>query len=267
MHVAGFQLKEGIRLARNTEKQVKYKKIARQRRRLQLLRSTIISLLIIASVILIVWLCQIRSITIVGNEKYNAEMIEEDIINGKLAKNTIYHRIRDLFGKKEDISYLTSYKIDYRGLDAITISVTEKQPVAYCAKNGVYILFDSEGLVLETSAVAPENISCVEGLEVDNVVLFDTLPAKDDGLYMMLKNLVGQLEKNDLNPNRILINEKEEMELIFNEVHVKLGTDNALENKIARLIAMLPTLEGKSGILYMENVDENTDKISFIKTN
>ena len=74
------------------------------------------------------------------------------------------------------------------------------------------------------------------------------------------------MEKNQLKPDRILLNDKNEMEVFFGNINVKLGTDESLENKISRFIAIMPSLEGKSGILYMEDVDENTDKISFIKT-
>lgn len=253
-------------MARNTGNQIKYKKLARRRRRLKIIKTGIVTVLVLAAMVLFVYLCQIKTVEIKGNEKYTAEMIHADIIHGRLAGNTLYHRVRDLFKKKENIPYLTTYEMDYTGLNKVTITVYEKQPVAYFESGGEYVLFDSDGLVLQISTAQPTDIALVEGLEAEAAVLFDTLPAKDAGLFKMLKNLVGQLEKNRLSPDRILINDKEEMELFFGEVNVKLGTDNALENKIARLIAMLPTLEGKSGILYMEDVDENTDKISFIKT-
>lgn len=253
-------------MAKKKKNQIAYKRIARKRRRLKILKSTITTLAIVGILVLAVYLCQAKTITVTGNINYSAEMIKADIIDNKIEENTLYQRILDLLNKHPKVPYLTTYEIVYTSINSMTIEVYEKEPVAYFANDAGYVLFDKDGIVLRVEQEAPADIPLIEGLEVESVALFDTLPAKDGNVFNMLKNLVTQIRKNDLKPSRILLNDENEMEMTFANITVKLGTDASLENKIARLIAMLPSLEGKSGVLYMEDVDENTDKISFIKT-
>lgn len=259
-------MKEGMRLAVKRNNQIAYRKLARKRRRLKILKTFLITIVIIGALALFVYLCQARTINITGNQKYSAEMIKADIFTNKVTENTLYQRLCNLINKEVQLPYLTTYEIKYTGLDEMTVVAYEKEPVAYFATEQGYVLFDKSGIVLSITGELPAGIPLVEGLQFDAVSLFDTLPAKDAGVFGMVKNLVTQIRKNNLNPDRILLNEENQMEMFFGSITVKLGTDDSLENKIARLMAIMPSIEGKSGVLHMEDVDENTDKISFIKT-
>lgn len=255
-----------MKLAKREGKQIAYRRLARKRRRLRILRNLFISIVIVGLLALMIYLCQGRSINVSGNQNYSAEMVKKDIFTNVVTENTLYQRIMGLLDKKQELPYLDTYEIKYEGLDKMTVVVYEKPPIAYFVTDGGNVLFDKDGIVLRIQEGVPEGIPCIEGLAAENIKQFEPVSVEDTKVFGMIKNLVVQLEKNSLTPDRILLNDKNEMEVFFGNINVKLGTDESLENKISRLIAIMPSIEGKSGILYMEDVDENTDKISFVKT-
>lgn len=253
-------------MARTERKQIAYRRLARRRRRLKIIKSICFTIVIMGLMALMIYLCQGRTINVSGNANVSSEKIKQDIFTNVVTENTLYQRVMGLLDRRVDLSYLDTYEIKYEGLDKMTVVAYEKNPVAYFVTDQGNVLFDKDGIVLRIQAEIPEGIPCIDGLKSEAITLYEPLSLQDKEVYSMLKNLVVQMEKNSLTPDRILLNDKNEMEIFFGNINVKLGTDSSLENKISRLIAIMPSVEGKSGILYMEDVDENTDKISFIKT-
>ena len=261
------RLSESVeRVADRRNNQIAYKKFARKRRKIKLLKVIITIIGLIAAIALFIYLCQAREISVSGNAEYAAEMIKSDIITNTFERNTLYQRIIGILKKRPEISYLDDYEIAYPGINKMVIKVYEKQPVAYLMIDQSCVLFSKDGVVLKISNEPPADIPRIEGLEMDTIILYQALQAKDTGVFTTVKNLVEIIKKNELNPDRILVNEESEIELYFGNVTVMLGTDDSIEDKIAKLIAIMPNLEGRNGILYMQDVDENTDEVSFIKT-
>lgn len=46
---------------------------------------------------------------------------------------------------------------------------------------------------------------------------------------------------------------------------VKLGKDKYLEDKMSRMVAILPQITGEKGILHMENITESSKTVTFEK--
>lgn len=253
------------KLAKRADRQIAYKKFARKRRRIRLFRCISITLAVLAAAALMIWLCQARKITVSGNTSCPADKIQSDIIRNTAGKNTLYQRVLGLLKKRPKLPYLDDYEIEYGGLNRMNIRVYEKQPVAYVMIEQSCVLFSRDGVVLKITSEPPADLPRIEGLELDTIILYQSLQAKDAGVFKTVKSLVEIIKKNDLKPDRILISQDNAIELYFAGVQVLLGTDKALEDKIAKLIAILPSLEGRNGTLYMQNVDENTDEVSFIK--
>ena len=67
-------------------------------------------------------------------------------------------------------------------------------------------------------------------------------------------------QKNDKIPDHIQFDSSYSISLIYGDVTVQLGKDENLEEKMNRVLAILPNLTGKKGILHMESVssDMNT---------
>ena len=55
------------------------------------------------------------------------------------------------------------------------------------------------------------------------------------------------------------------MTLYFEDIRVRLGDISNIDDKIVKLKAILPELDGHKGILRMENYNENSKNITFNK--
>ena len=64
--------------------------------------------------------------------------------------------------------------------------------------------------------------------------------------------------------DKIFFNEENEITLYFGNVRARLGKDN-LEEKIMRLQQILPSLEGESGVVDMQNYSDDRKNVTFRK--
>ena len=73
------------------------------------------------------------------------------------------------------------------------------------------------------------------------------------------------LGKYEIKSDKIYFDKNNQMTLYFENIRVRLGDISNIDDKIIRLKAILPELEGECGILRMENYDENMKNITFNK--
>ena len=66
-------------------------------------------------------------------------------------------------------------------------------------------------------------------------------------------------QKNEMIPDHIQFDSSYSISLIYGDITVQLGKDEDLEEKMNRVIAILPKLTGKKGILHMESVSTDTN--------
>ena len=71
------------------------------------------------------------------------------------------------------------------------------------------------------------------------------------------------LEKYEISAEKIYFDKNEQMTLYFENIRVRLGDISNIDDKITRLKAILPELEGQKGILRMENYEEGMKNITF----
>lgn len=60
--------------------------------------------------------------------------------------------------------------------------------------------------------------------------------------------------KNDKVPDHIEFEDDGQISLVYGDITVKLGKDEYLEDKMTRVLAILPMISEKKGILHAENV-------------
>ena len=68
--------------------------------------------------------------------------------------------------------------------------------------------------------------------------------------------------KNDKVPDHIEFGDDGQISLVYGDITVKLGKDEYLEDKMTRVLAILPLISGKKGILHAENVNDNSKTIT-----
>lgn len=210
-------------------------------------------------------LCTVRHVEVVGNEKYSAEEIEQAVLTSKWDYNTIYLFYQTHYRTVQTPPFLDLAEIEIVSFQSIRIHAYEKTAIGYVEHEGGYVYFDKEGMVLEISDEMKDGFPVVRGLEFGSAALYETLPVKDKSVFQSLLNLTQLLEKNALSPDSVEFTEKDEIDVTFGEVIVHLGKDESMDNKVARLTSILPQLEGRSGELAMQDVDESTERIIFTK--
>ena len=87
--------------------------------------------------------------------------------------------------------------------------------------------------------------------------------AEDPEFLEKVSMLSGLLVPYGLVPDSAVIDEGYNMTLSFGDTKILLGTDLFLEEKIARLDAILPDIQGTTGILHMEDYTEGSKDIIF----
>ncbi len=70
------------------------------------------------------------------------------------------------------------------------------------------------------------------------------------------------LSINQLQVDEIQYNHFGEATLYLGDIQVLLGGNEGLNGKITELSSMLPKLEGRKGILHLENYDETNTAVS-----
>ena len=101
------------------------------------------------------------------------------------------------------------------------------------------------------------------GLNFNYVILYEKLPVDKEEVFSEILDITQLLDKYDLNANKIFFDSEYNVYLYFDGVEVSLGTEDFIDEKIIQLQYILPSLEGKNGILEMKDFDEDTKNITF----
>lgn len=126
-----------------------------------------------------------------------------------------------------------------------------------------FVYFDRTGRFIESSRVRDESIPYFDGLEVKRVVLDEKLPIKGTTVLNTAVALSTIFQKNQMVPDSIDFDKNYQISLTYGSITVMLGKDGFLEDKMTRVVAILPMLYGETGILHMENVTDNVKTITF----
>lgn len=199
---------------------------------------------------------RIREITVTGNEKYTDEQVVDLVFPDNASRSTVLCYLREHFGKHEKIPFVEDYKLVIKSLNRAEIIVYEKSVVGYVSYMSSYMYFDKDGIIVESSSQKLHGIPWITGLKFGHIVLYQKLPVESERVFEEILNLTQILSIYDLSVDKIQYNTLGEATLYMGEIEVILGSNEGLNGKIAELGDMLPQLEGKSGILYLDNYDE-----------
>ena len=165
----------------------------------------------------------------------------------------------------EQIPFVDTMEVSLENPKTLKIFVYEKEIIGYLyiASIDQNVFFDKDGFVVETSKEMIEGIPRVDGLNCDQVVLYEKLPIEDKDILRSLLAASQSLKKNGIVPDEIQFGENGDLSLTYGDIKVLLGGGDKLTNKILRLSYILPQIEGKKGVLHVENWTENTTDIIF----
>lgn len=205
----------------------------------------------------------VKTVRVEGNEHYTAEEIEEMVLSGGVLDNSLYLALVYSKKKMEDVPFVESMDVEIVSKNEICIRVYEKTLAGCVNYLGSYLYFDREGIVVETSQELTEGVPIVRGLSFDHVAMHEKMPVEEESIFGEILKVTQLLAKYELHADEIYFNSAGEITILFGQARVYLGTDDYIDGKVEQLAYILPNLEGKAGLLHLENYDENTTKINF----
>ena len=169
----------------------------------------------------------------------------------------------------------------------------EKQPVGYVEADGQKLYFDKDGLVVETAVdsgsdaevvrpvqgesdpeedtaeyhAAVTDVPLVEGLEFASAVVGEQLQVENEEIFNTIMGITRMVDKFEVIPDKVVFDEEYNATLYYGDVRVLLGQDTLLEEKVARVAAILPKLAEESGELHLEDFESGTTQIIFARDN
>lgn len=110
------------------------------------------------------------------------------------------------------------------------------------------------------------DVPLVTGLTFDHVIVNKQLPVEKPAVFRTMLALTRMTEKYHITPDSVEFTENSEIILhYYDTVRILLGTDTALEEKMTRMAAILPSLSGLSGELHMEDYKDGDSSFVFSK--
>ncbi len=229
-----------------------------------ILWAVIIGILLLAAAFgIVVTQFSVTQVKVEGNEHYTDEQIMEMVLPEGILNNSLYLSVKYRNKEIKDIPFVEMMDVEIVSNHVIRINVYEKALAGCVNYLGNYMYFDREGVVVETSDKLTDGVPQIKGLTFDHVVMHEKLPVEDTTIFSKILNVTQLLSKYELKADKIFFGAKKDVTLYFGQARVYLGGDEKMDEKIMQLVPILPHLEGKSGILNMENFDENTVNIPF----
>lgn len=209
---------------------------------------------------------QVTSVKVEGNSFYSDEQIKNMILDVPLAKNSILAGFINTEKETKDASMIEQVSVVRKDRNTLILQVKEKQLVGYIEYQGRCVNFDRQGIIQIITEEPIENIPMIEGINVKEVQQGEKLKGISTGKLNTLLSVGKMLEKMEEKPDRLVFNELNQLVLYYGNIEVRLGDDENMDEKINRMVGILPYLEGRTGILHLENITEDTRSVVFDDT-
>lgn len=242
---------------------------ARVRRRRLLIRMAVLSvvLALFGTAGFLYMFFKVRHVEVSGATHYSKEQIESIVMNGFLGDNSLVLSAKYRNKPVTGVPFVESMDVDIRSHDSIAIKVYEKSLAGCVHYLGGYMYFDRDGTVVESSTKEVKGVPEVTGLHFSSIVLNQKLPVKDAGVFQQILDVTQTLKKHGLEADHIYFDASGNMTLYFGDVRAILGESDNMEDKIANLKEILPSLKGKKGSLDMTDFSTDTDYVTFTSDN
>ena len=231
--------------------------------RLIIVLGTIVVLLSVVYFLLIHY--EVRNVVVEGNKHYSSKEIQDMVMTGYLGDNSLYLSMKYKNKEISDIPFIETMDVIVTSNDTIKIMVYEKSLAGFVEYLGRYMYFDNDGVVIEAAKVPTKGIPQVTGLEFDHIVLYEKLPVDNDAIFQDILTITKLLNKYDIICEKIQFDANYQITLGYGKVKVNIGKLENLEEKLMQLPYILPSLEGESGTLDLQNYTSDKKSITFEK--
>ena len=225
-----------------------------QYRRSRRLKITALAVILLAAALLLS--VRISEVTVTGNERYTKEELTQILFPDQWSRNSLFCFLRDRLQEHVQIPFVEDYELVFQGLGKVEVIVYEKSVVGYVSYMSSYMYFDKDGIIVESANEALPGVPLVTGLKFGQIVLYQKLPLEKEETFQQILNLTQVLSVFELKVDRIQYGSYGDITLYLKEIEVLLGNGGNLNDKISELNDMLPQLEGRKGVLHLEDYDE-----------
>ena len=178
-------------------------------------------------------------------------------------RNTVFVYFKYHNKSIKDVPFVEQMDVNIVDRNTVKIHVYEKYTAGCISHLGEYMYFDNDGKVIEVSKIKTENVPVVTGLSFDHFVLHEPLPIENKDIFNSILNITKLLNKNDLIADTIYFDESKNITLFFDDVRVNIGDGSNMNEQFMTLPKILPSLEGKKGVLHMEKYAEDNPNVVF----
>ena len=206
---------------------------------------------------------RVEEVEVMGSSHYSKDEIREMILRGPLASNSVLAPLLYSTNDTGDIPFVEGFRVKQANRNTLVISVKEKKPVGCIPYLDSYVYFDRNGVFVESSRERDEAVPYFDGIQVNKVIKNEKLPIKGTTVLNTAVALATIFQKNQMIPDHIQFDQNYQINLVYGDITVQLGKDKYLEDKMSRVIAILPKLAGEKGILHLESVTDSTKAITF----
>ena len=223
--------------------------------------------LILASLLTIWLLCDVKKVTYTGNTLYTDETIEPYVFTDEYCQNTVYCYLKNRFFNRISIPFVEQVTVQMTDANSLTVEVKEKELTGMMIDSeGAFVYFDSENRIAEISGQLIPNIPLVAmaDVKIEGEAVGDALPLKSKRAKE-LKNIFSDLKDEGIFVANVLFADDGTIAMSYGDIVIDLGTSSNLDAKILRLKYILPQLEGEKGTLHLEDWDEGNRDIVFEK--
>ena len=205
----------------------------------------------------------VENIYVEGNLHYTSDEIIQMVTGQRFGDNSLYLALKYRDRGIQDIPFIQTMDVDVLSPDTIKITVYEKSVAGYVKYLDRYMYFDRDGIVVEASVTKTEGIPEITGIDFSQVVLYEALPVENQDIFREILSITQILSKYGLSADKIYFDDTGEMTLYFGDVRARLGSEDNMEEKVARLQQLLPSAEGKKGVFRLENYSGSGENVSF----
>ena len=214
------------------------------------------------------FLCPLKNVKVEGTDLYTSEEIQGYILDDEYSGNAMYAFIKNKMFPKGDAEFIDSFDVKLTSMNSLTIVCNEKKILGYLMQeDGNYVYFDYNGRIAEISQTfVDRGYMKVEGVSCENPERGKKLTIGKEQIGY-LTSLIKILQKNNLMPNVVSYDENSHIILSYDTYNISLGSSVYLEEKIDRVMRILPQLDGLHGTLHLENYSSASTDIVFEKDN
>ena len=185
------------------------------------------------------------------------------VLDAPIAKNSILAGFLNTEKNTKDAVMIDSITVSRVNRNTLLLQVKEKQMIGYIEFQGQCVNFDRQGIIQIITEDPLENVPRIEGINVKEAIQGERLTGINTSKLNTILSVGKMLQKMEEKPDRLAFNELNQLVMYYGDIEVRLGDDENMDEKINRLVGILPELEGMSGILHLENTTEDSESVVF----